>query len=155
MTARFTIGQLARSAGVPTTTVRYYERRGLLRSPARSGTGSYRTYGEAELERLRFIRAAQTTGFALADIAMLLEFRDGDAEPCAEVQNLIAERLADVGKRLKDLQRVEQVLAASLERCRRPEREGRCEVIGTLSAAYGRAARRAGTTRPSPRRSRP
>lgn len=143
MTTAFTIGQLARSAGVPITTLRYYERRGLLRPPTRSGSGNYRTYGEAELERLRFIRAAQATGFALEDVATLLAFRDGDTEPCKEVQTLIAERLADVGQRLNDLQRVERVLKASIKRCRQHERAGRCAVINTLSAASGRARGRA------------
>jgi MerR family mercuric resistance operon transcriptional regulator len=143
MATSFTIGQLARCAGVPTTTVRYYERRGLLRPATRSGSGNYRTYGAAELERLRFIRAAQTTGFALDDVATLLAFRDGGTEPCKEVQSLIAERLADVGQRLNDLRRVERVLKASLKRCRQHEREGRCAVITTLSAPSGRVRGRA------------
>jgi DNA-binding transcriptional MerR regulator len=59
MDASYTVGRLAIAAGVPTTTVRYYERRGLLQPALRLGSGSYRTYGEPELERLRFIRSAQ------------------------------------------------------------------------------------------------
>lgn len=140
MAAPYTIGELALAADVPTTTVRYYERCGLLRPAARSGSGRYRLYGEAELERLRFIRAAQRSGFVLEDVATLLELRDGETDPCSEVQELIATRLDDVARRLRDLQSVARVLRESLAMCRRHEREGRCEVIGALSApsAVGR-----------------
>jgi MerR family mercuric resistance operon transcriptional regulator len=134
MGMQFTIGQLASAAGVPTTTVRYYERRGLLRAATRSGSGKYRTYGDEELVRLRFIRAAQATGFALEDVATLLGLRDGTEEPCKEVQDLIDARLHDVAQRVKDLQRVERVLKTSRRMCRQHEREGRCDVIDTLSA---------------------
>lgn len=68
--AGHTIGRLAGVAGVPVSTVRYYERAGLLRPEARTG-GNYRFYGPASLARLRFIRAAQATGFGLKDIQEL------------------------------------------------------------------------------------
>ncbi len=139
----YTIGQLATAAGVPTTTVRYCERKKLLRPLERVGSGSYRIYGEEELKRLRFVRAAQAAGFSLEDIAMLLELRDGITEPCKEVQTLIEERLANVRVRLANLRRVERVLKASLKICREQEQSGRCEVIDKLTAA---------TTPPKPRR---
>jgi len=135
MAAPYTIGELALAADVPTSTVRYYERCGLLRPAARSGSGSYRLYGQRELERLQFIRAAQRSGFVLEDVASLLELRDGKADPCSEVQELIATRLEDVTRRLRDLQSVERVLRESMAMCRRHERKGRCEVIGALSSA--------------------
>jgi DNA-binding transcriptional MerR regulator len=137
MGRRYTIGQLARAASVPTTTVRYYERRRLLHPTTRSGSGDYRIYGEDELERLCFIRAAQGSGFALDDIAALLLLREGRTEPCGEVQELLESRLGDVTQRLVDLQHVERVLRASLKKCRQHEREGRCEVIDILSLAAG------------------
>jgi DNA-binding transcriptional MerR regulator len=57
MEIAYTISQLARAAGVPTSAVRYYERIGLLQPHGRTG-GNYRLYGKEALERLRFIRAA-------------------------------------------------------------------------------------------------
>ena len=92
------IGELARAAEVPTSTVRYYERVGLVRPSGRTA-GNFRYYGLEALHRLRFIRAAAATGFTLADIRRLLEFRDGAAAPCKEVQSLIENRLADVDLR--------------------------------------------------------
>ncbi len=142
MPSSFTIGALAEAAGVPTTTVRYYERRGLLRPATRVGSGSYRAYGEAELDRLRFIRAAQQTGFSLEDIAALLSLRDGRTAPCREVQDLIEERLREVAQRARDLRRVERDLKSALGACRRSEPQGHCEVMEALDAGASSASGR-------------
>ncbi len=87
MATNLTIGELAEAAGVPTSTVRYYERTGILKPGGRS-PGNYRVYSESELERLRFIRAAQATGFTLGDIKALLR-----PAGCTKVQGVIQERL--------------------------------------------------------------
>ena len=60
---------------MPTTTVRYYERIGLVKPTARSGS-NYRTYGLDSLERLRFVRTAQSAGLSLDDVAILLRLSD-------------------------------------------------------------------------------
>lgn len=133
METHYTIGQLARAVEVPTSTVRYYERIGLLRPSGRT-TGNYRLYGEEALERLRFIRAAQATGFTLEDITALLNLRDGTTAICQAVQTLIEERLSDVEKRMADLRHVQSVLKTSLEMCRRSNQNGQCEVIEQLTA---------------------
>lgn len=130
----YTIGQLARAVGVPTSTLRYYERVKILRPDGRSG-GNYRVYGAAALERLRFIRAAQANGFTLDDISALLSFRDGATARCKEVQRLIKDRLADLRKRMEQMHEVEVVLRSSLKMCRRFERTGRCQVIDNLKQA--------------------
>jgi len=127
----YTIGQLARAAGVPTSTLRYYERARILRPDGRSG-GNYRVYGPAALERLRFIRAAQANGFTLEDIAALLDFQDGATARCRAVQRLIRDRLADLRRRQEQMRELEAVLRSSLKVCRRFERTGRCEVIDHL-----------------------
>src|SRR5262249_32464633 len=130
----YTVGQLSRAADVPTSTVRYYERVGLLQPDGRS-SGNYRVYSLAALKRLRFIRAAQATGFTLDDVTVLLNLRDGTTAPCPEVQTLIQERLADTEQRLTDLHHVQRVLKSSLKLCRRSERSGQCRMIEDLSAA--------------------
>ena len=70
-----TIGELARAANVPTSTIRFYERRGLLDPDARTQS-NYRTYSARAAERLKFIRSAQATGFSLEDVADLLKLTD-------------------------------------------------------------------------------
>jgi DNA-binding transcriptional MerR regulator len=66
-----TIGQLAQEAGVNIETIRYYERRQLLREPPRTSSG-YRQYSAADLWRLQFIARAKQLGFTLAEIATLV-----------------------------------------------------------------------------------
>lgn len=127
-----TIGQLAKAVGVPTSSVRFYERRGLLKADRRS-PGNYRQYGQGTLERLRFIRAAQAAGFTLKDIEVLLDFRDGDVSPCREVQNVIGERLAKVDREIEHLHHVRDVLGQWLKVCRKTERTGQCGVLDGLS----------------------
>jgi DNA-binding transcriptional MerR regulator len=111
-----TIGQLAAAAGVPASTVRYYEREKLLTPEARTGA-NYRTYTEASVERLKFIRAAQASGFNLSDIREMLALTSGDELPCKEIETLIENRLADVRKRMTELQQVEKTLSAALHNC--------------------------------------
>lgn len=108
-----TIGALATAAGVPTSTVRFYERRGLLRPDARS-PANYRGYTAYALDRLRFIRSAQASGFALDDVAEMLALTGDDGSPCADVAALIERRVADVRRRIRALRRVERTLATSL-----------------------------------------
>lgn len=133
MSPRLTIGALAKQAGVPTSTVRYYERRGLLRPEGRS-KGNYRIYGEEAMDRLRFVRSAQAAGFTLSDIIALLQFRDGDAAPCKEVQGLITVRLAQVVEQIDHLKLVERMLGKWRTVCREAERSGRCGVLEGLAA---------------------
>lgn len=112
----YTIGQLACAADVPRSTLRFYERTGLFKPSGRSGS-NYRHYSSQALERLRFIRSAQATGFSLDDVRELLKLTDSDKAPCEDVIALTKNRLAEVRKRLKELRHVERVLSQSLENC--------------------------------------
>lgn len=133
MNMTYTIGQLARAVGVPTSTVRYYERIGLLQPDGRTA-GNYRLYGKEALECLRFIRAAQATGFTLEDITTLLQLRGATPDTCQNVQGLIEERLADLDRRMADLRHVQRVLKATLKRCRETQWRGGCHIIDQLTA---------------------
>jgi len=126
-----TIGALADSAGVPTSTVRFYERRGLL-SPDGRSDGNYRLYSEASLERLRFIVAAKEVGFALADVQTLLEFADGVQAPCNKVQALIEHRLERGRIQMERLQEIDRRLTWWLRACKRAQKTGRCDVVERL-----------------------
>lgn len=128
---RYTIGQLAGAVGVAPSAVRFYDRSGLLRPDGRT-EGNYRVYGDAALERLRFIRAAQANGFTLEDIAALLAFRDGAPSPCRDVRRLIADRLADLDRRAREVRRLRTVLRAWLARCLRGRDPRACPVIEGL-----------------------
>ena len=127
----YTIGRLAAAAGVPTSTVRFYERRGLLTPDARSAGGNYRRYGDAALRRLRFIRAAQATGFSLKGVQELLELAYGDGPPCDDVLSLANKRLAEVRQKIKELRAVERLLAGAVDNCCRTD-EDLCVQVNRL-----------------------
>ncbi|MDB5291363.1 MAG: heavy metal-responsive transcriptional regulator [Phycisphaerales bacterium] len=130
----YTIGQLAAAAGVPTSTVRFYERAGLVKPDFRTG-GNYRGYGALALERLKFIRSAQATGLSLQDIESLLQLTFSTQQPCAEVLTLMRKRLEEIRKRIKELLHVEKVLAKSLDSCCTGAGRDICDDICRLKGA--------------------
>ncbi|QDT52744.1 Mercuric resistance operon regulatory protein [Caulifigura coniformis] len=136
MSKQYTISQLAQAADIPTTTVRYYERVGLVEPEDRT-VGNYRLYSEESLRKLKFIRAAQAIGFTLDDVKALLSTPNNTAASCREVQSRIENRLAEVDQRLKDLRHVQRVLKASLEKCKDTEQADCCHVIETLRETSG------------------
>lgn len=133
MPNQYTISQLSKAAGIPTTTVRFYERIGLVEPEGRS-QGNYRLYGDDSLTKLRFIRAAQAIGFTLNDVKSLLADEDGDTLTCGSVQGLIETRLADIEERLKDLRHVRKVLKEALEQCHQQKISDCCQVVTGLSS---------------------
>jgi MerR family copper efflux transcriptional regulator len=80
-----TVGALAKQAGVKIDTIRYYERRGLLRKPPRTNSG-YRTFTPAAVDRLRFIKQAQALGFTLTEVNQLLALRLSPDMTCTDVR---------------------------------------------------------------------
>lgn len=150
MRTTYTVGVLSRMAELPASTVRYYDRRGLLKPRART-EGNYRIYDRDALERLRFIRAAVSNGFTLEDIETLLTFRDGNSPACHGVQDLIKDRLDELRNRAGELARVQAALKSMLRRCRASERTGKCQVIerlgNTSHQTNARTPRKPRTTR--------
>jgi DNA-binding transcriptional MerR regulator len=132
----YTIGQRAKAAAVPPSTVRFYERTRLLNPTTRSD-GNYRQYDSAALQRLRFIRAAQATGLSIEDIRELLSLTHSDEAPCDDVLNLMTNRLAEVRERLKKLRHVERVLSRSLKECCSGKSIDLCGEITRLKVAAG------------------
>ncbi|HWE03941.1 MAG TPA: MerR family transcriptional regulator [Tepidisphaeraceae bacterium] len=124
----YTIGQFAAAAGVPTSTIRFYERAGLVKPDFRTG-GNYRGYGAAALRRLKFIRSAQATGLSLCDIESLLQLTFCDDPPCEQVLAMMRNRLEEIRKRVKELRHVEKVLAKSLSRCCKGDGPDLCDDI--------------------------
>lgn len=98
------IGEVAEAAGVSATTLRYYEREGLLHVPART-PGGYRDYLPQVVDRVGFIRQAQAAGLTLRQIGQILAIRDHGDPPCRHVAEIVDRRLADVEQNLADLRR--------------------------------------------------
>jgi DNA-binding transcriptional MerR regulator len=109
------IGELADAAGLPSQTIRLYERRGLLPEPERGANG-YRIYNESTLTRLNFVRTAQAAGLTLAEIGSVIDLRDDGNVPCTHVASLTDRKLADVRARISDLTILEAELTDLIER---------------------------------------
>jgi MerR family mercuric resistance operon transcriptional regulator len=124
-----TIGALAREAGVNVETIRFYQRQKLMTEPDRP-LGSIRRYGESDLARVHFIRAAQRLGFNLNQVAELLALEDGTH--CNETRKLAEQKLRDVCEKLDDLRRIEAVLRQLVARCGSVRGSVKCPLISSL-----------------------
>jgi MerR family transcriptional regulator, redox-sensitive transcriptional activator SoxR len=92
--ADLTIGEVARRAGVATSSIRYYERIGLLPKPDR--LAGQRRYDAAVLGRLGFIGVAQSAGFKLSEIKALVDGVDGADGMGEQIRSLSSQKLSEV-----------------------------------------------------------
>jgi DNA-binding transcriptional MerR regulator len=116
-----TISQLARRSGLPATTLRYYEKAGILPPPQRTAAG-YRRYDDGALARVRFLQRAKALGIDLQEVAELVRLWDGDR--CEPVQDRLREqvhqqqlatrnRLDELAQLADDLERVGATIGAT------------------------------------------
>lgn len=127
------ISEVAERCEVNVQTIRFYERRGLLRDP-RSGVGGYRDYDEADVERLQFIRQAQTLGFTLHEVEELLALRTRNGT-AADVKARALEKITDVRGKITALRRLERALLQLVATC--PGRGGleACPILQGIERA--------------------
>ena len=130
-----TIAGLAREGGVGVETVRYYQRRGLLPEPPRTGgsalAGRIRRYDGEALRRLRFIRLAQAAGFTLEEIGELLSLDAIDDRPRASA--LARGRIAALDEKIDELERAKVWLTRLADECS-ASKVGRCPILQAFEA---------------------
>ncbi|MEE7491871.1 Cu(I)-responsive transcriptional regulator [Methylobacterium oryzae] len=149
--APLTIGEASRRTGVSAKMIRWYEATGLLPPATRSEAG-YRHYGEADLHTLRFIRRARDLGFSVGAIADLLALWRDRARPSAGVKAIAQDQIADLRRRIAEMEGMARTLEHLAEACCGDERP-ECPILDDLAAAdHGPTRRRA--IRPLPRRGR-
>lgn len=125
------IGQVARQVGIGVETVRFYEREGLLKEPDRKASG-YRQYGEEVVRRLRFIRRAKELGFTLKEIADLLALRHDPAATRTDVRERVRAKVEDIEAKVRDLQRIREVLLGLGETCHGHGPAGDCPILEAI-----------------------
>ncbi|MEM5432920.1 MerR family transcriptional regulator [Cupriavidus oxalaticus] len=130
MEQTLTIGKLAKAAGVGVETVRYYHRCGLLPLPERAH-GAIRQYSQQSLQRMHFIRQAQSLGFTLDEIRVLLQQNHGQ---CGTARALAERKLSLVEQRLRDLRGMRAELKNLIGQCNANGTEDGCPLMNTLSA---------------------
>lgn len=125
-----TIATLAREGGVGVETIRYYQRRGLIDLPERTGgdglRGAIRRYGKTDLHRLRFIRAAQAAGFTLEQIGELTDLDAGEDRQRARA--LANERIAALDLKIAELQAARKALHKLAHDCAASD-TGPCPIL--------------------------
>ena len=130
MNARLNIGEAARAAGVSAKMIRHYEAIGLFAPAARTESG-YRTYGEADVHTLRFIRHSRDLGFSLEQIRALLGLWQDRTRPSRDVQTLAQQHLAELDAKLAELQAMKTTLEHLVHCCHGDDRPD-CPILDTL-----------------------
>ncbi|WP_374509766.1 Cu(I)-responsive transcriptional regulator [Niveibacterium sp.] len=126
------IGAAARASGLSAKMIRHYESIGLLPAGVRADNG-YRRYTARDLDTLRFVRHARELGFPLETIRDLLSLWQDQQRSSADVKRLALEQVAELDRRIADLTRMRDAIAALALRCHgdaRPE----CPILNELQA---------------------
>lgn len=107
------IGDVSKLSGIGIEALRFYEKSGLLEKPARTYSG-YRMYGRDVLERLAFIKQAQTLGFSLDEIRRIVADARAGQSPCEEVREIVRQRLEELDERMREMRRYRKELSETL-----------------------------------------
>ncbi len=129
--ARWTIKEAAERSGVSAKMLRHYEQLGLLPPVARTQAG-YRLYGEREVHLLRFIRRARDLGFSMAEITELLALWRNRRRASAQVKRIAQTHIADLDRRLAEMQAMRRTLAELADCCHGDERPD-CPILDDLA----------------------
>ena len=130
--AGMTIGRLAREAGVHVETIRYYQRRGLIDEPPKPHSG-HRRYPLAALQRIAFIRKAQSFGFSLAEVQSLLRYSDGRSP--RETRQIAESKLGNLNLHITQLRKMRDGLKALVDKSASAKGQGSCPIIAALFKA--------------------
>lgn len=126
-----TIGKLAKETGTNIETIRYYERRGLIPEPPRRESG-YREFSHKYVERILFIKRAQTLGFTLKEVLELLTMADGVAD-CKDIKKFAEDKINDIENRIRDFKKIKKVLHDLVKRCPDKGKVSDCPIIESLT----------------------
>ena len=128
------IGLAAEKSGLPPKTIRYYEDIALIR-PARAENG-YRDYSEDDVHRLRFLQRSRSLGFSVEECRTLLSLYEDDARASADVKAIALDKIAEVDRKLAELQSLRNTLARLAEHCHGDQRPD-CPIIDDLAGKHG------------------
>ena len=126
-----TIGQAAQRSGVPPKTIRYYESIGLV-SPSSRGGNNYRSYGEEEVEFLRFINRARKLGFSLKEVEELIALYRDRSRTSRDVKRLALRHVEDLDRKIAELTSIRDVIKRLAHKCHGDERP-ECPILDDLA----------------------
>ncbi len=98
------IGEVAIRSGIPVKTIRYYEDIGLLKSTVQRSESGYRLFSSQVLNRLAFIKRAQSLGLSLNEIQEILNIHDSGQLPCGAVKEHLEAKLEAIALQIESLE---------------------------------------------------
>ena len=125
------IGDLARESGASRETIRYYEKRGLLKTPLRRDN-NYKEYADEDLRTLRFIAAMKGAGFTLREIADMLGMIATEGPVCGVTGPAVTEKLTQLDQRIVDLQEIRTRLTKTFSACTGTTGDDTCQPVADL-----------------------
>lgn len=121
------ISKAAEAVNLPVKTVRYYADIGLVEPPARTEKG-YRSYDEASIRKLVFVRRAREFGFSINECRELLSLYANTERSSADVKKIAAKRLSELEEKQRELNCLRDELAHLVKNCRGDDRPD-CPII--------------------------
>ncbi len=125
-------GKLAKASGVKLETIRFYERQNLLPKPPRTAAG-YRTFPADAVQRVRFIRRAQSLGFSLKEIKELLALSTARGASCKTVRDRAEKKMQDIEQKIAALEAMNKALRTLADSCRGRGSLAKCPILECLS----------------------
>ncbi len=104
------IGEIADKTGVSSHTLRYYEKLGLIQKPSRS-TGGFRLYPPQDVEKITFIKKAQSFGLTLEEIKTIMGCSKQGLNPCCDlIMEVFTKKITEFESKIKEMQHMRRRL---------------------------------------------
>jgi len=127
----WTIGKVAKQAGVGIETIRFYERTGLIAEPPRRESG-YRQYPSNAVDRLRFIKRAKELGFSLKEIKELVTLSTVPRTTCGQMRKRAETKVEDIEDKIRGLQQMKRTLKKLIASCEGKRSVSECPILDAL-----------------------
>lgn len=118
MSKALTIGRLAKACDVNVETIRFYERKGILKQPKK--VGSFRHYPTEYISRIQFIKRSQELGFTLSEAKELLDLKIKNQSRCSDVLSKTEKKIEEIDQKIKDLKVMKKALVKLANCCEDP-----------------------------------
>ena len=115
MNEKFTIGKLAKASNVGVETIRFYERKDLIKQPNKQG--AFRYYSPDLITRIKFIKRSQELGFTLKESGELLELKIRNQSKCRDVLTKTEKKIIEIDEKIKDLNKMKKSLRGLAKCC--------------------------------------
>lgn len=131
------IGEAARTSGVPAKTIRYYESIGLIPAASRSESG-YRSFGQVDIDTLRFVQRSRSLGFSVKDVARLLDLWRDRSRASSHVKALATEQIGEIDRKIAELRSMRDTLQHLAEQCHGDHRPD-CPILDGIAGDVSEA----------------